>query len=333
MNQPNIVVIGGGTGTFSVLSGLKDYDVNLSAVVTMLDSGGSTGRLRDQLGVLPPGDLRQALVALSDSPEIWRKLFTYRFENGDLEGHNFGNIFISALEKITGSPQQALEEISSILNIKGNVIPVTFSKCTLCAKYKDGSLIEGEEKIDTSYTKRPRIDYMYVAPEAILNPQAKEVIQNADFIILGPGDLYTSIIPNLLIDDFASVVSDAKAKKIYIVNLMTKLGQTDDFAASDHIYEIEKYLGSGFLDYVILNTKSPNAEVLSWYQKSDNVVKVEDDLDDKHVTDAKIIRVDVLGESVFSQGMADRIKRSLIRHDPKKLANALKDVVDKTSKH
>lgn len=325
--KPNVVVIGGGTGTFVVLSGLKKYDVNLSAIVAMTDSGGSTGKLRDQLGVLPPGDLRQAFVALSNKPDIWRKLFTYRFDNGDLDGHSFGNIFVSAFEKIMGSTDKAIEEISKILDVKGNVIPVTFSRCSLCAKYKDGSLVEGEDKIDNSYTKRPHIDYMYIAPEAILNPKVKEAITEADYIILGPGDLYTSVIPNLLVNGISKIIADAKAKKIYVVNLMTKLGQTDDYMASDHVYEIERYLGC-FLDCVVVNTKIPNESVLKWYKSSDNVNLVEDDLREKKVTEAKIIRRDLLSSTMYKKSISDRLKRSLIRHDPKKLASVLIEIID-----
>lgn len=327
--KPNIVVIGGGTGTYVVLSGLKDMDVNLNAIVSMMDSGGSTGRLRDQLGVLPPGDVRQALVALSESPEIWRKLFTYRFDNGDLGGHNFGNIFLSAMEKITGSSRLALEEVSQILNVKGTVVPITYSKCSLCAKYEDGSLIEGEDKIDSAYTKRPRIKYMYLNPEAILNKEAEKVIAAADLIVLGPGDLYTSIIPNLLINGFSSAIDKSKGKKVYITNLMTRLGQTDGFCISDHVLEIDKYMGAGFLDYVIINNKKPSKDVLAWYKEHDNVDWVEDDLYDKKVVEAKIIRKDLLSDTVYKPNLADRLKRSLIRHDPEKVANVLLNIIDK----
>lgn len=321
--KPNIVVIGGGTGSHVVLSGLKNKDVNVKAIVTMMDSGGSTGRLRDQLGVLPPGDVRQALVALSESPEIWRKLFSYRFENGDLEGHNFGNIFLSALEKLTGSNKEALKEISAILNVKGSVIPVTYTKCVLCAKYEDGSLIQGESKIDEALTKRPKIKFMYLNPEGSVNDEAEIAVNSADIIILGPGDLYTSIIPNLLVNDFSNIIAQSKARKVYIPNLMTKLGQTDDFSVSHHILEIDKYLGGGFLDYVLVNNRKPSNEVLDWYKELDNVSLVHDDLYDKKVVEAKIIRGDFLSDTVFTPNLSDRLKRSLIRHDPDKLAEAI----------
>jgi len=326
--KPNIVVIGGGTGSYVVLSGLKDKGVNISSIVTMMDSGGSTGRLRDQLGVLPPGDIRQALVALSDSSELWRKLFTYRFEHGDLEGHNFGNIFLSALEKVTGSNKEALREVSTILDVKGNVIPVTYTKCVLCAKYEDGSLIQGESKIDEALTKRPRIKYMYLSPEGVMNEDAVIAIESADLIVIGPGDLYTSILPNFLVNGFSSVVANATGKKVYIPNLMTKLGQTDGFNVSDHILEIDKYMGGGFLDYILVNNNIPSKEVLDWYHELDNVSLVDDDLYDKRVVEAKIIRAALLSDTIYKPNLSDRLKRSLIRHDPSKVANALINLID-----
>lgn len=325
-HKPKVVVLGGGTGCFVTLTGLKKYDIDLTAIVAMTDSGGSTGRLRDQLGVLPPGDLRQALVALSDSPELWRDLFAFRFENGDLSGHNFGNIFISTLERMTGSIEEAISKASELLDVNGNVVPVTFSKCTLCAKYEDGSLIEGEKDIDSSLTKRPRIRYLYLEPDASINPKAAEEIEKADYIVIPPGDLYTSVFPIFLVAGVTDSINKSKAKKIYCVNLMTKLGQTDDFAVSDHVYETERYLGS-FLDYVIVNSKGPDEELLDWYLKQENVEFVDDDLDTKHVTEAKIIRANLLNESKFEQSVADRVRRSLIRHDSDKLAKVLMNII------
>ena len=327
--KPNIVVIGGGTGSYVVLSGLKNKDVNISSIITMMDSGGSTGRLVDQLGVLPPGDVRQALIALSDSPKIWRKLFTYRFDAGDLGGHNFGNIFLSALEKIKGSSKEALKEISSILNVRGKIIPVTYTKCVLCAKYRDGSLIKGESNIDEALTKRPRIEQIYLSPEGVMNEDIKEVVLDADLIIIGPGDLYTSIIPNMLVTGFPQVLAESKAKKVYITNLMTKLGQTDDFRVSDHVLAIDKYLGSGFLDYILINNERPARDVLDWYKETDNVDFVEDDLYDKTVVEAKVIRGDFLSKFLYKKNQSDGLKRSLIRHDTEKLAIALLNLIDK----
>lgn len=321
-----VVVIGGGSGSFVVLSALKELDVDISAVVAMTDSGGSTGRLRDQLGVLPPGDLRQALVALSDSPEIWRKIFAYRFDSGDLEGHNFGNLFISVIERITGNLENAVEEASKVLDVKGKVIPVTYSDCTLCAEYEDGSVIEGEDKIDDSLTKRPRIKYMYVYPEATPNQAAVNAIEDADLIVFPPGDLYTSIVPNFLVEGMAEALFKSKAKKVYFINLMNKRGQTDDYKASDYVYEIERYSGC-FVDVVVVNDNKPSSELREWYKRKDNVSIVEDDLDEKKVTEAKVLRRDLLSDTVYEQNVSDRVKRSLIRHDPDKIGLVLKELI------
>ncbi len=320
--KPSVVTLGGGTGSFVVLSGLKNYDIDLSAIVAMTDSGGSTGKLRDQLGVLPPGDLRQALVALSEAPDIWRKLFTYRFETGDLEGHNFGNIFLSAIEKITNSNQDAIYRASDILQTSGRVIPVTFDKCSLCAQYEDGSIIEGEVKIEEMEKHGVRISKMFLKPNAYMNLEAKKVLERANFLIFGPGDLYTSIIPNLLVSGMVDVIKNLKAKKIFIVNLMTRKGQTDDFKVSSFINEIEKYLGKESLDYVIVNSKRPPEDLILRYKKVDGAYPVEDDVGGFYGS-SKIIRADVLSNLVFEKSSSDSLKRSLIRHDSDKLSRAI----------
>ena len=203
-----IVVIGGGTGTFVALSGLKKYEVDLSAIITMMDSGGSSGKLRDELGVLPPGDVRQCLVALAKSPKLLREMFNYRFEEGGLKGHTFGNIFLSTLTKTTGSMKMAIEEVGKILRIHGRVIPVTYDKSDLCIELEDGTIIEGETHIDEveSREKRAKIIRAFLKPEAKANPDAVTAIKEADAIIIGPGDLYTSIIPNLLVKGISAAI-------------------------------------------------------------------------------------------------------------------------------
>ncbi|RJR27149.1 YvcK family protein [candidate division WWE3 bacterium] len=325
---PKVVVIGGGTGTYAVLSGLKKYPVHLSAIVTMMDSGGSTGRLRDQLGVLPPGDLRQSLVALSESTEIWRNLFAYRFDNGDLEGHNFGNIFLSSLEMITGSNERAIHYAARLLKTKGKVIPVTLTKSTLCAKYSDGTILEGEKLIDYAPAPRARINYVYLSPRAVINPNARKAIETADFLIFGPGDLYTSIIPNLIVDDMDDAIRKSKANKIFCINLMTKLGQTDGFKASDFVTELYKYLGGAMVDSLVVNNKEPDKEVVDWYARSGDAFLVEDDLDSIG-GDIEVFRGDLLSDTRYEQSLSDRIQRSLIRHDPDKLAKVLSEVIQK----
>jgi len=324
--KPSVVTIGGGTGSFVVLSGLKNYEIDLSAIVAMTDSGGSTGKLRDQLGVLPPGDLRQALVALSEASEIWRKLFTYRFETGDLEGHNFGNIFLSAIEKITDSNQEAIDRASDILQTSGRVIPITFDKCALCAEYEDGSLVEGEASIDGESKKGVKIKRLFLKPSASVNLEAKRVLERANVIVLGPGDIHTSIIPNLLVSGVVDILQYLKAKKILVVNLMAKIGQTENFKVSDFINEIEKYTGEGFLNYVVVNSKKPSKDIVKRYQEVDKANLIEDDVGGTY-RKAKIIRADILSDSAYVKSSSDKVKRSLIRHDADKLSAVLYRII------
>lgn len=328
---PKVVVIGGGTGTYVVLSGLKKYPLELTAVVSMMDSGGSTGRLRDQLGVLPPGDVRQAMVALSSSPQIWRDLFLYRFGNGDLKGHNFGNIFISALEKITGSIEEALELASYILDVEGHIVPVTLKSADLCVEFTDKSVIRGETHIDKAENKRPGIINAFLKPKVKANPEAIRAIFEADFIIFGPGDLYTSIIPNLLVNGISAALKHSKAKKIYIVNLMTKLGQTTGYTAVDHLLEIERYCGYLKMEYVLMNDKRPSENVLKIY-KGDLEHMIQDDLVylEESRKELRVLRSDFLSKVVVNKNKADALKRSLIRHDPDKLAAALYGLMQKS---
>ncbi|MBW6441807.1 YvcK family protein [Patescibacteria group bacterium] len=324
--KKSIVTIGGGTGSFVVLSGLKNYEIDLNAVIAMTDSGGSTGKLRDQLGVLPPGDLRQALVALSEASDVWRKLFTYRFEAGDLEGHNFGNIFLSAIEKITESNQEAIDRAAEILQTSGRVIPITFDKCTLCAEYEDGSVIEGESNIDENDTLGVSIKRLFLKPSASINLEAKRVIERADAMVFGPGDLYTSLVPNLIVSGVGEIIHYVKAKKILVVNLMAKIGQTENFKVSDFINEVERYLGEGALNYVIVNSKNPSKDLVERYKDIDKANLIEDDVGGTY-SRAKIIRADILSDDAYEKSSSDKVRRSLIRHDPDKLAKVIYKLV------
>jgi uncharacterized cofD-like protein len=322
----NITVIGGGTGTFVVLSGLKNYDYNLSAVVTSMDSGGSTGKLRDQYGVLPPGDVRQCLVALSEASELWRKLFLYRFETGDFKGHNFGNIFLTALEQVTAPHyQEVIDTASYILQTKGKVIPVTFDRVHLCAEYEDGETLMTEDLIDSAFHKESRIKRAFLKPEASSNPNAVEAIVSSDYIIMGPGDLYTSIIPNLLVGGIKEAFALSKAKIIFNANLMTKRGQTPKYSATDHIRDLEHYLGKS-IDVVILNNKQISKDVAEYY-KEYGEQEVVDDMNDFTEHDVEVLRSDLVADQTFTTSMSDVIVRSLQRHDPEKLAKVLTSVI------
>lgn len=259
--DPRIVVIGGGTGSFVVLSGLKKYSRNITALVNMVDDGGSTGHLRDELGVLPTGDVRQCLVALSSSPKM-RDLFNYRFDEGALGGHSFGNLFLTVLEKISGDFTKAVELASEVLSVSGVVEPVTLSDVQLCASDVNKTVC-GQHAIECAeWGRRPRL---WLTPEAVPNPRALEAIRQADMIVIAPGSLYTSLAPVLIVPGVGRAIIDAKAPKLFVCNLVTKPGQTDDFAVHDFADEIERFVGQPFLTHVLYNTALPSQELLSKY--------------------------------------------------------------------
>jgi uncharacterized cofD-like protein len=323
---PKVVTIGGGTGSYASLMGLKKHPLKLTAIVNMIDDGGSSGKLRDELGVLPPGDIRQCLVALSESSKLLRDMFSYRFEEGGLKGHSFGNIFLSTLEKQTGSMKKAIAEVGKILNIKGNVVPVTFTKSNLCVDLADGKTIIGETHIDVleKKEKRAKIVKAYLSPITKINQDAADAILKADYIIIGPGDLYTSIIPNLLVTGVSAAINKSKAKKIYVLNLMTKYGQTTNYNASEHVKILEEYLVKGILDFVLVNKTLPRKQVLSWYEEYHEHPVVDDlQVNSKY----KILRKDLIKDMIIKKSASDELRRSIIRHDSTKLAAEIMDMI------
>jgi len=314
-----IVVIGGGTGNFAVLRGLKNFPVDLSAIVSMADDGGSTGILRDELGVLPPGDVRQCLVALSNSSSLMRSLVNYRFENGGLGGHSFGNLLLSALEKVTGSFEKAVEEMGQILLIKGKVIPVTNHEVRLKMILNNRKVLEGEKEIYLSQEIDLGYKSIYLEPYSEANPHAIEEIQKADFIVLGPGGFHTSLIPNLLVRGISDALLVAKAKKIFVVNLMNRRGQTTGFRVGDYLNELVPFIGEDIFDYIVVNNQSPPHELLDIYAEEGTLVENE-------LKDSRVIEAPLLGD--LQQGpKKDLIQRNLIRHDPDKLAAELMKIV------
>ncbi|NGX59813.1 MAG: Gluconeogenesis factor [Chlamydiae bacterium] len=315
-----VVVIGGGTGNFAVLRGLKKYPFELSAIVSMADDGGSTGILRDELGVLPPGDVRQCLVALSNSTGLMRSLVNYRFENGGLGGHSFGNLLLSALEKVTGSFEKAVEEMGRILVIKGKVIPVTTNQVRLKMILNNRKVLEGEKEIYLSQEIDQGYRNIYLEPYPDANPRAIEEIKNADYVILGPGGLHTSLIPNLLVEGVSDALVGAKGKKIFSVNLMNRKGQTTGFKVSDYLREITRFVGKDIFDAILVNNQSPPEELLDVYAEEGTLV--ENDLDDSRVVEAPLLGDLEVGPK------KDLIKRNLIRHDADKLAMELVKIVD-----
>ncbi len=322
--KKKIVVIGGGTGSFITLSGLKKYPFDLSAIVTMMDDGGSTGKLRDQLGVLPPGDLRQCLIALSDAPDIWRKLFNYRFESGDLQGHNFGNILISALEKVTNSYDEAVEEAHIIMAVQGKVIPVTHDTTRIRVEYESGRVLDGEKLLDEKSVDSDRIKNISLVPAASMNPKVIAALTEADYIIVGPGDLYSSIISIALVGNFKEVFQKTKAKIIFIMNLMTKSSQTPNYTSQDHIDDFAKYFGKQ-PDYVFVNSQQIPQEVIEYYKTESNDIVVSGDIKNGVVISKPLIS-QILNTSKTE--LEQTFAHSIIRHDSVKIADAILGVVE-----
>lgn len=315
-----IVVIGGGTGNFAVLRGLKNYEVDLSAIVSMADDGGSTGILRDELGVLPPGDVRQCLVALSNSSSMMRTLMNYRFENGGLGGHSFGNLLLSALEKVTGSFEKAVEEMGKILYIRGKVIPVTTHQVRLRMLLNNRKVLEGEKEVYLSQEIDQGYTTIHLEPYAKANPRAIEEIRNADLIVIGPGGLHTSLIPNFLVEGISDAVRNSPAKKVYVLNLMNRKGQTSGYKTSNYLDELCKFIGTDIFDYIFVNNQQPPQELIDVYAK-------EGDLVENDVNEERVILAPFLGDIKESPTL-DLLQRSLIRHDPKRLAQELMKIVN-----
>lgn len=314
-----IVVIGGGTGNFVILNGLKQYSVELTAIASMTDDGGGAGILRDELGVLPPGDVRQCLVALSNSSRLMRSLMNYRFENGGLEGHSLGNLLLSALEKITGSFEKAVEEVGKILYIKGKVIPLTTHQVRLKMVLKNQVLLEGEKEIYLSKEIDQGYEKIYLDPFPSVNPHVIDAILNADLLIIGPGGLYTSLIPNLLIQGMSEAICKSPAKKVLVINLMNRKGQTTGFKTSHYLKELTRYLHQDLFDVILFNNQKPSAELIEIYAQEGELV--ENDL-----KDPRLMSVGLLGK-ITMKSKRDVAQRSLIRHDSKKLAQALMHIL------
>lgn len=326
MKRKKIVVIGGGTGTYTVLQGLKKYPVKLSAIITMMDSGGSNRVIRDEFGLLPTSDIRQCMVALASekSHELLRRLFTYRYNAGTgIAGMTFGNLFMAALTDVYGSQEKAIEKTCEMLDVRGEILPITHDSVQLVARYDNGRQVLGEHYIDEPEEElgEHRIVELEVVPEARVNKKAIKAIKEADIIVLGPGDLYTSTICNLVIDGVGEAVAKSKAKKIYVLNLMTKFGQTHGFSARDHIEALEKYLGKGGVDFCLINSDSTYPKKILERYREENAFPVKDDL--KKGTTPKVIRKVLSSDKVYEKPKSDRLKRSLIRHDSQRLAKAI----------
>lgn len=310
-----IVVIGGGTGLSTMLRGLKQRSSNIVAVVTVTDDGGSSGRLQREMGMLPPGDIRNCLVALADQEDLMTELFKYRFTEGvpGLDGHSFGNILIAAMTRITGDFEKAVKETSNILAIRGRVLPATIEDVRLQAELEDGTFVEGE----TSIVKSPQaIKHIMLHPSTVKPlDEALKSIELADCIVIGPGSVYTSIVPNLLVGGIAEAIQASDAVKVYVCNVMTQPGETDHFTASDHVKALTKHTEHKVFTHVLLNHVKPSADLLEKYASVGQQF-VEPD-------------INLIREMGFKPILGNFMSQSdVVRHDPEKLADAILKLLD-----
>jgi len=302
-----IVTIGGGTGQFQILRGLKNYECSVTAIVNMSDDGKSSGKLRDEYGVLPPGDVRQCMVALADDEhaQILRDLFNFRFK----DGHSLGNLIITALAEITGSSAEGIKEAAKLIKVKGKVLPVTADSVTLSAKTEDGRTLDGQDNVSYPEGEHTKITQLMLEPEAFLFKDAGEAIREADKIVICPGDLYGSILPNFCIKGMKEALQNSSATKIYVCNMFTKEGNFN-FKALDFVKEIEKYSGCK-MDHIIISQDKPDQAVLDKYFTEHSKL-VEDDLGD----DPRALRAD-LAKVYPSEA------KTILRHVPEKIARAI----------
>ena len=309
--RPRVVTIGGGTGHYTLLSGLRSFDVDLTAIVTMMDSGGSSGRLRDDYGVLPPGDFTRCLVALSSAPDATKELFSHRFARGSLEGHTIRNLLFTALSEITGDPARTVGLLHDLFAVRGAVLPVTIDRVELVAHLENDRVLRGEASIDGvgGMLDAPVLS-VYLDPPATAFPPALEAIARADLIIIGPGDLYTSLVPNLLVEGVREAICASPAKVLYVCNLMTKVNETPGYSVGDFIGTLGLYLGQARLDAVLYNVAWPTTRLGDYAGEG----SVPVGCDPSRAPEGLLEPHDLLAEGTF------------IRHDPKKLAEAIATV-------
>jgi uncharacterized cofD-like protein len=314
---PKIVVIGGGTGLSTMLRGLKQYTSNITAIVTVADDGGGSGDLRLDLGILPPGDIRNCILALADTEPLMEELLQYRFKGGRLDNQSFGNLFLAAMDGISSNFEEAVQKMSSVLAVTGKVLPVTLENITLKAKLIDGTIVSGESRIPcTALEKNSPIESVFLKPSNVRAlDEAIDAIRDADAIILGPGSLYTSIIPNLLVSDIERAVRRTDAIKIYISNIMTQPGETDNFGVEDHVKAIYKHSSNDIIDYAIVNVGKISKELEEKYlEENSKLVTVDEDK-------IKELNVKVI------EGDFVKVKNGFVRHDPDKLAAILIETI------
>lgn len=324
---PHIVIIGGGTGSFVVTSGLSHRKLKLSVLLTMVDDGGSNKILRDEFGLLPTSGIRQAIVALSENKTLLRDLFNYRYHQGgkNIEGMTFGNLFMAAMADILGSQKKGIEETCKLLQVKGNIIPISYDDVRLKATYENGTQVIGEHLIDEpTHNGKLKISKLETQPKAKLNPEAKKVLLSADLIILGPGDFYTNTIANLVVNGLVETLKKSKAKILFIANLMTKYGETYNYTLRDFFTDLSYYMPLSLIDYVLINNNlNFDQSALTLYHK-EQAIPVVDNLSPSNINShVKLIRTDLLSKIIITQEKSDQTKRSMIRHDSKLLAQEI----------
>lgn len=301
---PRIVAIGGGTGLSTLLRGLKTYTSNLSVIVTVADDGGSSGRLRDEYRILPPGDFRQCLIALADAEPLMKQLFDHRFKEGSLDGHSFGNLFIMAMADVTGNFEHALRESGKVLAVKGTIVPSTLQDVTLVASINGGT-VEGESKIPKQHAP---ISHVFLKPDgAQVNPEAAQAILNAELVIVGPGSLYTSILPNLLVEGMVEAIKASPALKVYICNLASQSGETDGYGVDDYLRVIREHVGSNLFDFVLVNS---NTAHMPTGGQSQVIFRASDTT--KHA-EVRFIASDVVNVKIPSHHDSDKLARTIMR--------------------
>jgi len=307
---PRVVAIGGGHGLSTLLHGLKEYTNNITAIVTVADDGGSSGRLRQEFDVLPPGDIRNCLVALANEEDLVGRLFQFRFDEGkDLKGHNFGNLFITAMSRVTGDFEKAVKESSKVLAVRGSVVPSTTDKVTLIAEHTDGTRTIGESNIPK---KNSPIKRMYINPsDCTPTKDAIEAVKKADVIVIGPGSLYTSILPNLLINGLSEALLRSKAKKIYVCNVMTQNGETDGYKVSSHVKTIIEHTSRGIIDYVIVNSGNVPDSLLKKYAE-EKAYPVELDSDEVRRIGCEIIKTNLINADGFVRHNSNKLGKIII---------------------
>ncbi|MGY0693565.1 gluconeogenesis factor YvcK family protein [Virgibacillus sp. FSP13] len=313
--QPNVVVIGGGTGMPVLLRGLKDLPINLTALVTVADDGGSTGRLRSEMAIPAPGDIRNVIAALSDAEPMLLDLFQHRFANGNgLSGHSMGNLLLAAMTSLTGDFYTGIKEICRVLNVKGNIYPISNESMSLHAEMDDGSIVSGESSIPLAHKK---IKQVFLEPQPVKPlPNAVRAIEQADLVVISPGSLYTSIMPNLIIPQIDVALREAKGNVVYVCNVMTQAGETTGYTASDHVQAIHDHIGEGCVDSIVVHNE-PISETVREIYAEENADPVVYDTDQLLAMNLQIVEGDIIDHS-----------QATLRHDTNKIAALLYSIID-----